>query len=101
MQALITCLSAEWQSISTGSKNDLWTGPHRIIRRFSRFRRRLSEEAMRELNSLVLQEFAKRGLSHQRRDRGGCEVGEVGEQADESRRAEGAERRSERLLKVT
>jgi IS5 family transposase len=30
---------------------------------FSRFRSRLSEEAMRELNSLVLQEFAKRGLS--------------------------------------
>jgi len=30
---------------------------------FSRFRTRLSEEAMRELNSLVLQEFAKRGLS--------------------------------------
>jgi IS5 family transposase len=30
---------------------------------FSRFRSRLSEEAMRELNSVVLQEFAKRGLS--------------------------------------
>jgi IS5 family transposase len=30
---------------------------------FSRFRSRLSEEAMRELNSLVLQEFSKRGLS--------------------------------------
>jgi IS5 family transposase len=30
--------------------------------RFSRFRSRLTEEAMRELNSLVLQEFAKRGL---------------------------------------
>jgi transposase, IS5 family len=30
---------------------------------FSRFRSRLSEEEMRELNSLVLQEFAKRGLS--------------------------------------
>jgi len=30
---------------------------------FSRFRNRLSEEAMRELNSLVLQEFSKRGLS--------------------------------------
>ena len=30
---------------------------------FSRFRSRLSEEAMRELSSLVLQEFAKRGLS--------------------------------------
>jgi len=30
---------------------------------FSRFRSRLSGEAMRELNSLVLQEFAKRGLS--------------------------------------
>jgi IS5 family transposase len=30
---------------------------------FSRFRSRLSEEAMRELNSLVLQEFAKRGMS--------------------------------------
>jgi IS5 family transposase len=30
---------------------------------FSRFRSRLSEEAMRELNSLVLQEFARGGLS--------------------------------------
>jgi IS5 family transposase len=30
---------------------------------FSKFRSRLSEEAMRELNSLVLQGFAKRGLS--------------------------------------
>jgi IS5 family transposase len=30
---------------------------------FSRFRSRLSEEAMRDLNSLVLQEFARRGLS--------------------------------------
>jgi IS5 family transposase len=30
---------------------------------FSRFRSRLNEGAMRELNSLVLQEFAKRGLS--------------------------------------
>ena len=30
---------------------------------FSRFRSRLSEEAMMKLNNVVLQEFAKRGLS--------------------------------------
>lgn len=30
---------------------------------FSRFRSRISKEAMIELNNVVLQEFAKRGLS--------------------------------------
>ena len=46
---------------------------------FSRFRSRLSKEAMIELNNVVLQAFAQKRTEHKRGDRRRCKAGEVSE----------------------